>query len=79
MTWTVISDRVRWGAGTVLGSGDLAGCNIEALVQGGHLAPVQQVGTPADPVPDSPSRKSKMKPVDPVTVDDSAEEPEEQE
>jgi len=76
MMWTVMSNRLAWDAGTVLGADDLAGCNIEALVQGGHLAPAPQ-RTPQ--TPDSPPYKSKKKPVDPVTEDESAEEPEEQE
>jgi hypothetical protein len=74
-----MSKRLAWPAGTVLGANDLAGCNIEALVQGGHLAPVQQTRTPSEQVPDSPPYKSRKKPVDPVTEDDSADEPEEQE
>ena len=76
MTWTVMSGRLEWPAGTQVDASDLAGCNIEALVQGGHLAPAPQ-RTPQ--VPDSPPYKSKKKPVDPVTEDESAEEPEEQE
>jgi hypothetical protein len=77
MMFKVISQRLAWDAGTVLGADDLAGCNIEALVQGGHLVPVQNKRTPQ--MPDSPPYKSKKKPVDPVTEDESAEEPEEQE
>jgi len=77
MSWRVMSKRLAWPAGTVLSSGDLAGCNIDALVQGGHLAPVQQ--TAPKQVPVSSRHKSKTQPVDPVTAYDSAEEPEEQE
>jgi len=77
MTWTVTSERLGWSAGTQVGADDLAGCNIDALVQGGHLVPVQNKRTPQ--MPDSPPYKSKKKPVDPVTEDESAEEPEEQE
>ena len=76
MKWTVMSKRLAWPAGTVLGADDLVGCNIDALVAGGHLAPAPQ-RTPQ--MPDSPPYKSKKKPVDPVIEDDSAEEPEEQE
>ena len=76
MKWTVMSKRLAWAAGTVLGADDLAGCNIEALVQGGHLAPVAE-RTPQ--TPERPPYKSKKKPVDPVIEDNSAEEPEEQE
>ena len=39
MKWTVLSHRMAWDAGTVLTEADLVGCNIDALVQGGHLAP----------------------------------------
>jgi hypothetical protein len=79
MMWKVESNRLAWPAGTVLGAADLAGCNIDALVQGGHLAPVQGKRTPADQVPDGPRRKKKVEPEQPVTDDNSAEEPEEQE
>ena len=63
--WVVTSDRLAWDRGAVLGADALAGCNIVALVQGGHLAPV----------PDQP--KSKRMPVEPVT-DETADEPKEQ-
>lgn len=53
-------------------------CNIDALVQGGHLAP-EQKRTPSEQVPVSPRGRKKVEPVDPVTDNDSAEEPEEQE
>ena len=79
MMWTVTSNRLAWPAGTVLCAGDLAGCNIGALVQGGHLAVVQSNRTPSEQTPDSPRKMSRMKPVDPAANDDSAEEPEEQE
>ena len=71
MTWTVCSDRMGWPAGSVLSDGDLAGCNIVALVEGGHLARVAQVA------PDVPKKMSKRTPVEPVP-DDTAEGPEEQ-
>jgi hypothetical protein len=38
MMWTVTSGRLRWAEGTRLSEDDLAGCNIEALVAGGHLS-----------------------------------------
>jgi len=76
MSFRVMSNRLAWPAGTVLGADDLAGCNIEALVAGGHLAP-EKKRTPSEQVPVSP--RSKKKPVDPVIEDNSAEEPEEQE
>jgi len=41
MSWKVLSDRLGWPKGTVLGVDDLAGCNIEALVAGNHLSPVK--------------------------------------
>jgi hypothetical protein len=41
MTFRVTSDRQPWERGAVLSADDLAGCNIEALVYGGHLAPVE--------------------------------------
>jgi hypothetical protein len=44
-----------WPAGTVLDMTALAGCNIKALVQGGHLGPVPdqpiRKRTPVVPVP----------------------------
>jgi len=56
MSWTVISSRLRWPEGTRLGKSDLDGCNIEALVQGGHLVPASEnykKRTPVAPVPDN--------------------------
>jgi len=79
MSWRVKSRRLAWDAGTVLSADDLAGCNIDALVQGGHLEPVtKSKRTPPVQVPDDPQKK-KAKPVEPVTDDELAEEPEEQE
>ena len=66
MTYRVLSSRLSWPAGSSVDAVDLAGCNIEALVQGGHLAPV----------PDKPKPKKRM-PVGPAP-DDTADEPEEQ-
>ncbi|HEY7821853.1 MAG TPA: hypothetical protein VIG24_03410 [Acidimicrobiia bacterium] len=40
MRFKVTSDRQPWPRGTVLGADELAGCNIEALVYGGHLTAV---------------------------------------
>jgi hypothetical protein len=76
MMWEVLSSRLAWPAGTKVSADDLAGCNIGALVEGGHLAPVKKA--PASPVPDQPKANSKRTPVDPVP-DDTAEQPEEQE
>lgn len=64
MSWTVASHRTVWASGAVLSADDLAGCNIVALVESGHLVPV-----PTKP-------KSKRMPVDPVPTD-TADEPEE--
>jgi hypothetical protein len=64
MRFQVITSRMPWPAGTVLGTEALAGCNIEALVQGGHLGLV----------PDQPTKK--RTPV--VTVPETADEPKEQ-
>lgn len=72
MMYQVQSDRMARPAGSVLSADDLAGCNIVALVEGGHLAPVTQA------TPDVPQKMSKRTPVEPVP-DDTAEEPEEQE
>jgi hypothetical protein len=41
MSWKVISDRLAWDEGAVLSKSDLEGCNITALVAGGHLLPVK--------------------------------------
>jgi hypothetical protein len=78
MKWTVTSKRLAWDAGTVLGADDLAGCNIAALVAGGHLAAAPE-RTPSEQSPVSPRSKRNVEPVQPVTDNDSAEEPEEQE
>jgi len=42
MRYIVASDRQPWPRGTVLGTDDLAGCNIEALVYAGHLTVVEE-------------------------------------
>lgn len=41
-TWTVVSDRLKWAAGTRLSVDDLASCNIPALVEAGHLTPTSR-------------------------------------
>ena len=40
MRWEVTSDRFDRPRGTVLTEQDLAGCNIRAAVEAGHLVPV---------------------------------------
>jgi len=64
MKYQVVTSRMPWSAGTLLDTNALAGCNIEALVQGGHL----------ELVPEQPTKK--RTPV--VPVPDTADEPEEQ-
>ena len=64
MNYEVLTSRMPWPVGTLLDTNALAGCNIEALVQGGHL----------ELVPDQP--KKKRTPV--VTVPETADEPKEQ-
>jgi hypothetical protein len=41
MTYRVTSDRQPWKRGAVLSADDLVGCNIAALVYGGHLQAVE--------------------------------------
>jgi len=65
MTYKVTSDRLAFDRNEVVTADALAGCNIDALVQGGHLVPV----------PEQPKPKKRM-PVEPVP-DDTADEPEE--
>ena len=64
MRYEVLTSRLPWPVGSVLDTTVLAGCNIEALVQGGHLGLV----------PDQPTKK--RTPV--VTVPETADEPKEQ-
>ena len=55
MSWIVTSGRLRWSEGTRLSEDDLAGCNIDALVAGGHLSAASdnyKKRTPVAPVPD---------------------------
>lgn len=40
MTYEVLSDRLRWAAGSTVSASELDGCNIAALIESGHLAPV---------------------------------------
>jgi hypothetical protein len=68
MKFTVTSDRMSFPRGTVVDANDLVGGNIAVLVATGHLTSAP-----------SPSAKTKWKPEPPVTVEDSADEPEEQE
>jgi ribosomal protein L12E/L44/L45/RPP1/RPP2 len=76
MSYSVMSHRLAWPVGTVLSADDLEGCNIDALLQGGHLAAAEM---PSEQTPDSPRYKSKAKPVTPASENDTADEPEEQE
>ncbi len=66
MRFEVLSDRMPWPAGTVVGADALAGCNIVALTEGGHLRLAPELKT-----------TKKRSPVVPVP-DESADEPEEQ-
>lgn len=63
MKYIVTSDRMKFPRGTVVDADDLAGCNIAVLVATGHLT----------------CGKTDRKPEAPVTVVDSADDPEEQE
>ena len=38
MNYKVTSDRLQWDAGQIVTEDDLDGCNIEALLDSGHLA-----------------------------------------
>ena len=52
----VLSDRLPWPAGSVLSSSDLEGCNIMALIVGGHLSPADPIARrPAAPDVESAS------------------------
>lgn len=66
MMYQVQSKRLAWPAGTMVSEDDLEGANIAMLVATGHLTPAP-----------TPKKKSKWEPEQPVTVDDSADEPEE--
>jgi len=72
MRYRVQSDRMAWPQGSTISADDLQGCNIVALVEGGHLEPAEATGA----VPDEPKNIGKRTPVDPVP-DDTADKPEE--
>ena len=76
MSYRVLSGRLGFEAGSVVDDDDLAGCNIEALVQGGHLVPVSIARKSETPAPEPKTTKQRS-PVVPVP-DESADEPEEQ-
>jgi ribosomal protein L12E/L44/L45/RPP1/RPP2 len=38
MTYEVLSERLRWPAGSTVSTSELQGCNIDALIDAGHLA-----------------------------------------
>ena len=59
MKYQVTSRRFAWPEGTVLTESDLAGCNIEAAVAGGHLAPVKPRRKPAMPA-ETPERAEEL-------------------
>lgn len=42
MRYRVESRRLEWPEGTVVPAAALAGCNIGALLEAGHLAPVKE-------------------------------------
>ena len=52
MTWTVTSDRLPWPRGEAVAAKHLVGCNIDALVAAGHLAPVTNSRPAAAPQED---------------------------
>lgn len=63
MNYFVVSNRLPWASGTTVGQEELAGCNIDALVAGGHLSPVQPNTTnmpavPADEPADEPEEQN---------------------
>lgn len=68
MKYEIRSNRLAWPVGTVVSADELSGCNIEHLMATGHLA-----------LAAVPTIIKKGKPVEPDPVDDSADEPEEQE
>ena len=49
MNYQVLSKRMDWPAGSIVDTKMLAGCNIDALVAGGHLAPAAKPTKPAAP------------------------------
>jgi hypothetical protein len=76
MKYEVKSNRIGFKVGSVVDANDLAGCNIDALVQGGHLAPASITRNPEPPAPEPKTTKQRS-PVVPVP-NESADEPEEQ-
>ena len=76
MKYEVKSDRIGFDVGAVVGADDLAGCNIVALVQGGHLAPASMTRQ-SEPPASEPKTLKQRSPVVPVP-NESADEPEEQ-
>lgn len=68
MKYLVLSKRMDWPRGSVLEEEELSRCNIPLLVATGHLTPAP-----------TPKKKSKWEPEPPVTDDEPADEPEEQE
>jgi hypothetical protein len=76
MSYRVMSSRIGFEVGSIVGVDDLTGCNIEALVQGGHLEPVSSKRKPEAPAPE-PKTTTQRSPVVPVP-NDTADEPEEQ-
>lgn len=42
MSFRVESSRLGWPVGAVIPAAALAGCNIGALLEGGHLSPVRE-------------------------------------
>jgi hypothetical protein len=58
-TYLVHSDNLLAGhAGSTISEEQLAGCNVEALISGGHISPVKAT-TPAKKAASKPTRKSK--------------------
>jgi hypothetical protein len=76
MRYEVKSNRLGFDVGAVVGADDLRGCNIDALVQGGHLAPASMTRQSEAPAPEPKTTKQRS-PVVPVP-NESADEPEEQ-
>jgi hypothetical protein len=76
MTYQVASSRLPFEVGAVIDAVDLAGCNIVALVQGGHLVPVSSKRKSDVPAPQLKTTTQRS-PVVPVP-NDTADEPEEQ-
>jgi hypothetical protein len=67
--YRVVSRRLAWPYGSVITAADAGAGNIHMLVATGHLAPEAPAPSP---------KKRSTEPEPPVTTDDSADEPEEQ-